>query len=704
MSRRRLGDLTSVACLAALVVLGAPAQGQVPRTRTDSARAADSSRIRQPVTLPTVRTEAERVERRTFATEPNVGVVSITRGDLAGAPRLFQADVLRAMQLMPGVAARNDYSAGMNVRGGEADQNLILLDGYPIYNPFHFGGLFGTFIDPAVGRIDLFTGAFPARYGGRLSSVLDVRSAEETRRGLHGSSEISLVATTLTLGGTLGAGKGSWLLGGRRTYADKVVDLVKKDGFPYHFADAQAHLSQPLPGGFRLALTGYDGDDDLDLIPDDGGGRQLVSWGNRVLGGTLSWISAAQPRLLGIALGDSALLEQRWSRSRFGLDVSLSGGGFTVKSDVDDARAGGGVTFYGATHTRSIGYEVASQQLSYSTNYPLPLIPAESLEQRTRSVSAYYDELWRASSKLILRLGARYERLRNPRWSTLLPRVSVKYFLNPDMAVTAAVGDYAQWVRSLAREDIPLRAVDYWVGSDSLAPPARARHYVVGLERWLTPSRSIRVEGFYKRYRQLVEPNPYGDARTRGDEFRAVRGTSYGADLLLRQYDGGRFSGWLAYTYVLSSRTQADGLRFFPSQDRRHEVNLVGSWQVPGYVLGARFNLASGTPYTRIVGDFNRRNYDPLLRDYNYGIEPTEQFIAGPRNGERLPLSQRLDVSATRRGKLRGLTVTPYLSVMNVYNAPNVFGYVFDYSEAPPKRISMPQLPVFPTLGLSVEW
>ena len=125
-------------------------------------------------------------------------------------PAIGESDVLRSVALLPGVVARNDFSAGFNVRGGEADQNLVLLDGIPIYNPFHLGGLFGTFIDKAVSGMDVLTGAFPARYGGRLSSVLDVKSLEETRRGAHGCGRISLLSSSLFGGGIARQGKLSW--------------------------------------------------------------------------------------------------------------------------------------------------------------------------------------------------------------------------------------------------------------------------------------------------------------------------------------------------------------------------------------------------------------------------------------------------------------------------------------------------------------
>ena len=217
-------------------------------------------------TLPTIETTAPREERVTFEQKPNVGTISITAGALTSAPRFFgEADVLRAVRLLPGVNARNDYSVGMNVRGGEADQNLVLLDGYPIYNPFHMGGLFGAFVEPMVDKVDFYTGGFPARYGGRLSSVLDVRSKEESRPGVHGRADVSLIATTVALGGGMQQGQSSWNVAARRTYADTGwADIFyKKDALPYHFRDAQAHFTRVLPGQWRLSFTAYDNVDDL---------------------------------------------------------------------------------------------------------------------------------------------------------------------------------------------------------------------------------------------------------------------------------------------------------------------------------------------------------------------------------------------------------------------------------------------------------
>ena len=174
-----------------------------------------------PQSLAPVRTVAKSPERVRFEEQTTPSVVSISGAEVRRVPAIGESDVLRSVALLPGVVARNDFSAGFNVRGGEADQNLVLLDGIPIYNPFHLGGLFGTFIDKAVTGVDVLTGAFPARYGGRLSSVLDVKSLEETRGGMHGAAELSLLSSSLFSGGSLGKGKLSWNVAVRRTYDDR---------------------------------------------------------------------------------------------------------------------------------------------------------------------------------------------------------------------------------------------------------------------------------------------------------------------------------------------------------------------------------------------------------------------------------------------------------------------------------------------------
>jgi hypothetical protein len=664
--------------------------------------------------LGAVRTEARPVERDQFEARPNVGTVSITTRAMSGVPRIGELDVIRVVQLLPGVEARNDFSTGFNVRGGEADQNLILLDGHPIYNPFHLGGLFSTFIDATVRDVTLMTGGFPARYGGRLSSVLDVQSADELRTGVHGTGEISLLASTGSLGGSFSSGRGSWMVAGRRTYADKFVSLISDNHLPYHFRDEQARVAYTLPGGAKLALTAYDGRDVLDAniaalgdstVSQANAGTFVFTWGNRVLGASLTKTVAARPGASASWLiGDSLSMEQRVSLSRFTTNLDLGAGSLLLSNRVNDRRVSGLITTHTKKHDRTVGYDVANYSIKYNARSAEADADLYNLEQGPTSAAAYVDDLWRASRKVLIQAGGRVEMLTGSQWATVSPRVSAKYFLTPNAALTGAVGRFSQWTHSLAREDIPVRLFDFWVASDSTTPVSTAWHYLLGTEHWLTKTRYLRVEGFYKHYDKLLEANPAEDPARRGDEFFVVGGHSYGADFLLRQFEAGPFSGWIAYTYAVSSRTR-DTTRYFPGHDRRHDLNVVGTWRLSKYVLGARYGYATGTPYTEIIAQIVRRVYDPGINAWGTrGGGSRTEFVGGPRNAARLPSTQRLDLSVTRNYIWRGATIAPYLSVVNAYNAKNVFIYVFDYTSNPPTRTAISQFPFLPSAGVTVQW
>jgi hypothetical protein len=327
-----------------------------------------------------------------------------------------------------------------------------------------------------------------------------------------------------------------------------------------------------------------------------------------------------------------------------------------------------------------------------------------NLRQAPTSGALFFDDLWRASPRWLVQAGVRGEGLTGRAWSAVSPRVSAKYFVNPDFALTAAVGRFSQWTHSLDREDIPVRLFDFWVASDATAPVSSAWHYIVGTERWLTPTRYVRVEGFYKRYGRLLEANPQDDPSTRGDEFFPVDGDSYGADLLLRQFESGPFSGWISYTYAVATRKR-DGLHYFPGHDRRHDLNVVASWRLKKYLLGVRLGYATGTPYTDIVGEIVRRVYDPGFNAFGTrGGGSQIQFVGGARNAARLPATQRLDIDVTRSYRVRGATIAPYLSLVNAYNAKNVFLYVFDYAKNPPTREAISQFPLLPSAGVTIRF
>ena len=696
-------------------------QGAAPSPK--AAEAAATSRD-SAYELAPVRTIAIAESRSIFERQSSMGRVELGVRDLATAPAFLEGDLLQTVRTLPGVETKNDYSAGLNVRGGESDQNLILLDGYPIYNPFHLGGLLGAFIDPLVGKVDLLTGAEPVRYGERLSSALEVQSTEEDRTGLHGGGDVSLLAATASVGSAF-AGGGSWMVGARHTYWDLLANAIKRNSLPFGFSDYQAHLTRPVFGGGVLSVTAYLGSDGTDITQNTGG--LSAGWGNRLVGATIAKMIPARHILLGVLPADSISLVQRASLSTFDASALMTARNFELRSSVVDVRASGSATLFTSAFDQSMGYEVSSQHVRYSMRAPFTSItnflPLATFGQTLLPVSGWYDARWHAWSRVLFGVGVRADAVGGTGWAGLSPRASLKFFVTKDVALIAAAGSYAQWLHSLAQEDAPLQPLEFWIASSKTLPVSRASQFSLGAEAWPGPMRQLRVEAFYKKYSNLVETDPAADASVGDNPIVPLGGTSYGADVLLRRMDDGRFGGWIAYSYAVSARVTPAGVSFAPGQDRRHELNAVGSWRYSRYRVSARFGLSSGTPYTPIVGEFTRERYDPLGNKYapDFG-DGDIQYLSGATNSARLPFAHRLDLSITRISTSAGVQVSPYLSIVNVYGAKNPAGYAFDYGQtklvtvyngstvvsrtvmADPVRTSIPNFPFLPTVGVHIAY
>jgi hypothetical protein len=269
--------------------------------------------------------------------------------------------------------------------------------------------------------------------------------------------------------------------------------------------------------------------------------------------------------------------------------------------------------------------------------------------------------------------------------------------------LTAAGARVTQWLHSLAG-DGALRFFDIWLASDSLTPVATAWHWVAGAEHRVHDVGSVRVEGYVKRLDRVLEADWSEDPARRGDEFFEAKGRSYGVDLLARWRSKRGAAGWVAYSYGVSSRWR-DGMRWAPGHDRRHDVDVVTTWRLAKYRLGVRVGYATGTPYTPIVGEIARRMYDPSRDHWGTGNpDIPSEALGGERNSARFPSTHRLDLDVSREFQLRGATLTPYLSIVNAYNAKNVFIYLYDYSTDRPTRRAISQFPILPSVGARIAF
>jgi hypothetical protein len=666
-------------------------------------------------------------ERDRFANEAGVTARVVDAREVKLLPGLAEADVLRAIEVMPGVISTSDFSSAFNVRGGSADQNLILLDGFPSFNPFHLGGLFSVLNSDALARAELFAGGFGAEYGGRVSSVLTIESRSGGEPGLHGDVGVSLLASRATIRGVLdpqrrnplGGTGGSWLFAARRSYFDQLLRPVTS--FPYHLTDLQAHAEAGLPGGGRLRFTGYWGEDVLDLsdftVP--GGGSDSVSilrirwdWGNTVAGLRWDqpigrWLSETRVGIsrFGTALGFidfgdtrfSSTIEQQTLRWDLGSDVrpdlTLRAGAEAARMRYENLIEAGGTTF---------------------------------AESRDRGVLAalFVQSRWRPSEPWILEAGVRHDAWLSTAATqqTLSPRLAVKRFFGTDSewAAKLAVGRYTQFLHSLRDEELPF-SIDTWVLAGENVPPVVSDQVQAGVESFRENGWSGSMEAYYRRFRGVTEFNPADDPNDPADDLLAGRGTSYGLDMLLRR-SGGRLSGWATLSLLRASRTLPDPelsaveaapieATFPPVWDRRADVDLVLQYALGSRTeAGLRWNFGSGLPYTRPIAQHAGWQHElrgGLTQPARFGRDSEDAVlyvVLGPRNAERYPAYHRMDLTV-RHSLTRGWgTVTPYLQVLNVYNRRNPLFYFYNFDGTPPTRSGISMFPVLPAIGLEVSF
>jgi hypothetical protein len=528
-----------------------------------------------------------------------------------------------------------------------------------------------------------------------------VKSADDARPGIHGSADVSALGATGRVTGLFADGLGTWSVAARRTYADAATRIFTDNIFPYHFRDVHVRATYLLPSDIRVALTGYVGRDVLDAnlaefetdsaVSRASEGRWAFNWGNRLLGLTLT-------KDVG-----RATLEQRLSSSGFSTHLDLGDGALSQRNSITDLRASGSVVTRTALHDVGVGYDVATYRIRYGSGSSQTGTSDFDIAQAPTSASLWIDDLWRASSRWLVEGGLRADAVTSRQWAALSPRLSVKYFVTPSFALTAAGGHVTQWLNSFAG-DGPLRYFEIWLASDSFIPTAAAWHGVVGAERRLRDVGSVRVEGYLKRYDRVMEANWSEDPMVRGDEFFAAQGTSYGADLLARWQPTSGISGWVSYSYGVSTRWR-DTLRWAPGHDRRHDLNVVATWRLSKYQLGTRFGFATGTPYTPIVGGIARRMYDPSTDRWGTGSPIIYiESLGGGRNTARFPVTHRIDIDVSRDFHVRRALLSTYVSVANAYNARNVFVYLYQYSVDPPTRRAISQFPILPSAGVRLAF
>jgi hypothetical protein len=653
--------------------------------------------IPQTVELQEVVVTEERMERKVNI---QASRVKLNLRQMKGVPQIGEADLFRALHALPGVLTETEFSTGLIIRGGNSDQNLILLDGITVYNPSHLGGFFSNFILDAVKEADLLKGGFNAEYGGRLSAVLNVRSREGNRKKFEGKASVSLISAQTTLEGPAGE-KGAWLVSGRRTYFDKVFQGTELY-FPYYFYDVQGHIFQDITKNDRISLSWYTGRDDLfweDFLLK---GR----WENKT-------VSLNYRKLF------SETLVSHWvlAKSRFDILFGLGGGsGINEVDYIDDFTFRSDWTWFASQEAQfRFGTEVKGLDFQYSASY---LDSAIFMSQQSPVEAAIYAKMkWWPSAVFMLEPGLRVGYYDNhPEKWYFDPRLGIKYLLTEDRYLNFSLGIYHQFMETI-QDDFYPKIMDAWFAVDYSVTPASAVQVTAGYEEYFGAVWRVQVEAYYKTMNNMLT---FVESRSTVDEMVSDEsladlvdegdGYAYGAELFLHK-EIGRLNGWVAYAHSIS-RKQFGGKEYYTNWDRRHVFNILGNYRISRkWDANLKWTYQTGQPYTPILGYF----IEVLPGD----PEPFYRPIPGGRNSSRYEPFHRMDVGIVRHFKLFGTPGEFFIQVVNAYWQKNIFRYIYQWGntyngidddgdelideddEGTPKRLRINGLPILPTIGVS---
>ena len=650
------------------------------------------------IELGTTVIEADRDDVADFDISP--GRTTLRIRELKSAPAAIEADPIRTIMTLPGVTTLSDFSVGLYVRGGTPDQNLVLLDGTDVYNASHLFGLFSTFPADAAKSTELLKGGYPAKHGGRLSSVLTVITDEGNKEEFEGQGGASFLASRLTLQGPVA--RGSWLVSGRRTHLDPLIAMARKaldaDRFGYNFYDLQGKTHQVLSHSDQLTLAAYTGQDNFDYRWEDLDFD--LEWGNRTI--SSKWTHVFDPNLFGNFL---------FTGSRFKAltifrteDVALQ-----ETNRLTDLSLKGDLNyFHSESHSLEMGF--LAKRMSVEYVFGEADLNWVDIDVEGYHHAAYVQDNWALTPLLRLQPGLRLNYFSNGGYSGWSPRLAGRYQVGDDTFLKAAVGRYHQYIFRLAREFQGISLLsNVWVLADSTADPSASTHYVAGAETRVGRF-DVDLEGYYKDYKALYELN-YDEQESIeiGDIVLRGPGRAYGLDLLIRKRSG-RQTGWLSVSTGLSERT-IDGVNedesgqpqtYKSKFDRTFIVDLVHALRFGNsrrWTLNTRAAYATGQPYTQILG----RGEMTVPSGLRWTFQER-----GELNAVRLPSYRRLDMAIQRRFEFRSWDMTMQLQVINMTNRRNIFNYFWNEGTAhkrkPGKRKDIPMLPMLPSLGIDFHF
>ena len=679
------------------------------------------------------------------------GRLKMSMEDLSRTPTLFgETDLIKYAQLMPGVARGQEGFSGLIVRGGNQDENLYLVDGNPMYNINHLFGLFSTFNPDAIKTSNLYKGSFPARFGGRLSSVLDVRMKDGDMEKFSGTASIGLISSRLNFEGPLNKGKTSFNVSLRRTYLDLLMgaafyfinksnresateDRFSEDKPGYHFYDVNVKVNHKFDDRNRLFLSLYMGNDVFDFRSKDfstdkklllNENRAGARWGSKLA--SLGWTHVFSDNLFAntnLYFGEygsaiSALDRQySWTKNgervlTYGFEYDIKSGirDFGIRSDFDWTPSNSHYVRFGGNLIRHIfrpnieTRDLSGQEIDEDMKNAIKSNPKDPISANELSLYAEDEISWNDRFSTNIGVHASIIGVEGKQYYSVQPRLSARYAFLPNLSVKASYAEMSQYVHLLQTTIISL-PTDMWVPVTKKIRPLHSRQTSAGIY-WDNGTYEASMEAYYKSLNHLIA---YKDGAsvfvTDVDWQERVAigsGRAYGFEWLLKKTRG-TFTGWVAYTLSWADRIFKGGevnrgLRFPDKYDNRHKLNIVGMYRLGKNIeLSAAWTFASGNRMT-----IQQEQYI----DINHKVTP---FI-NQRNNYRMPDYHRLDLGLNiYRPKKNGRMGIWNISVYNAYMKHNSFLVNLEEHTSKDQQIrnviySVAAFPIIPSISYTYKF
>ncbi|MBI2729575.1 MAG: TonB-dependent receptor [Sphingobacteriales bacterium] len=659
-----------------------------------------------------------------------LGKIDLSISQIRNIPAFAgEIDPLKTLQLLPGVRNAGEGNAGFYVRGGGADQNLILLDDAVVYNTGHLFGFFSIFNADALKNTTLIKGSMPPNYGGRLSSVVDIAMKEGNDKKFTVDGGIGLIASRLSIQGPLKKEKASFIISARRTYIDGLVKpFLKKDnkfyGSGYYFYDLNAKVNYKFSEKDRLYLSGYFGRDVFEFKNAERSFRTKIPWGNSTA--TLRWNHVFSQKLF-------ANTTVVWNDYNFTFDGAQSQIEFKLQSGIRDVNVKADFDYYPyANHQLKFGalytYHTFFPSTGSGRSGDQEFKPNNALKKFANEAALYLLDDWDISTKLKMNYGLRFSYFQQvgpyaiytrdadgnkidstvyksgenvKSYAGLEPRLTLRYSINNSTSIKGGIARNYQYIHLVSNAGSTL-PTDLWVPSTYRVKPQISWQYALGLfKNFKNNTYETSVEVYYKKMQNQIEykegytPNTLKDAE---EDFVFGKGWSYGSEFFINKTKG-RLTGWIGYTLSWTWRKFPDlnfGNRYPAKFDRRHDMSVVAIYQ-----LNEKWRLSG----TFVYGTGNATT----LPERFYFIDGILTQEVGKINSYRLPSYHRLDLAAIytpKPKKVRKIKSEWVFSIYNAYSRYNPYFIYFDQSGSAvggDLKVEARQVSLFPIIP-SVTW